>query len=84
MASNVRQNRTLETYCCLRGLPEASFASKNEVTSAFCLAPSYFLRQLKPATDPVNKLGPPRLSLLLNCLPVLRIQEFFRLIHHIS
>ncbi len=39
MASNVRQNRTLEAYCCLRGLPEASFASKNEVTSDFCLAP---------------------------------------------
>ena len=78
MASNVRQkSRTLEAYCCLRGL-------ENEVTSDFCLAPSYFLRQLKPATDPVNKSGPPRLSLLLNCLPVLRIQEFFRLIHHIS
>ncbi len=42
MASNVRQNRTLEAYCCLRGLPEASFASKNEVTSAFCLAPLWF------------------------------------------
>ena len=41
MASNVRQNRTLEAYCCLRGLPEACFASKNEVTSDFCLAP-YF------------------------------------------
>ena len=39
MASNVRQNRSLEAYCCLRGLPEASFASKNEVTSDFCLAP---------------------------------------------
>ncbi len=39
MASNVRQNRTLEAYCCLQGLPEASFASKNEVTSDFCLAP---------------------------------------------
>ena len=40
MASNVRQkSRTLEAYCCLRGLPEASFASKNEVTSDFCLAP---------------------------------------------
>ena len=33
MASNVRQNRTLEAYCCLRGL-------ENEVTSDFCLAPS--------------------------------------------
>ena len=32
MASNVRQNRTLEAYCCLRGL-------ENEVTSDFCLAP---------------------------------------------
>ena len=41
MASNVRQNRTLEAYCCLRGLPEASFASKNEVTSDFCLAPFF-------------------------------------------
>ena len=34
MASNVRQNRTLEAYCCLRGL-------ENEVTSDFCLAPFY-------------------------------------------
>ena len=32
MASNVRQNRTLEAYCCLRGL-------ENEVTSDICLAP---------------------------------------------
>lgn len=32
MASNVRQSRTLEAYCCLRGL-------ENEVTSDFCLAP---------------------------------------------
>ena len=40
MASNIRQNRTLEAYCCLGGLPEASFASKNEVTSDFCLAPT--------------------------------------------
>ena len=32
MASNVRQNRMLEAYCCLRGL-------ENEVTSDFCLAP---------------------------------------------
>jgi len=32
MASNVRQNRTLETYCCLRGLPEASFAAQKERT----------------------------------------------------
>ena len=32
MASNVRQTRTLEAYCCLRGL-------ENEVTSDFCLAP---------------------------------------------
>ena len=33
MVSNVRQkNRTLEIYCCLRGL-------ENEVTSDFCLAP---------------------------------------------
>ena len=31
MASNVRQNRMLEAYCCLRGL-------ENEVTSDFCLA----------------------------------------------
>ena len=30
MASNVRQSRTLEAYCCLRGL-------ENEVTSDFCL-----------------------------------------------
>ena len=36
MASNVRQNRTLEAYCCLRGL-------ENEVTSDFCLAPSFLL-----------------------------------------
>ena len=43
MASNIRLNRTLEAYCCLRGLPEASFASKNEVTSDFCLAPSLLL-----------------------------------------
>ncbi len=34
MASNVRQNRTLEAYCCLRGL-------ENEVTSDFCLAPCF-------------------------------------------
>ena len=34
MASNVRQNRTLEAYCCLRGL-------ENEVTSDFCLAPIF-------------------------------------------
>ncbi len=34
MASNVRQNRSLEAYCCLRGL-------ENEVTSAFCLAPFF-------------------------------------------
>ena len=33
MASNIRQNRTLEAYCCLRGL-------ENEVTSDFCLAPT--------------------------------------------
>ena len=32
MASNVRQNRTLEAYCCLRGL-------ENEGTGDFCLAP---------------------------------------------
>ena len=36
MVSNVRQNRTLEAYCCLRGL-------ENEVTSDFCLAPFIFL-----------------------------------------
>ena len=33
MASNARQkSRTLEAYCCLRGL-------ENEVMSDFCLAP---------------------------------------------
>ncbi len=37
MASNVRQNRTLEAYCCLRGL-------ENEVTSDFCLAPFYYFK----------------------------------------
>ena len=42
MASNVRQNRTLEAYCCLRGL-------ENEVTSDFCLAP-IFLRYLLVGT----------------------------------
>ena len=47
MASNVRQNRSLEAYCCLRGLPEASFASKNEVTSDFCLAPFPTISQEK-------------------------------------
>ena len=34
MTSNVRQNRSLEAYCCLRGL-------ENEVTSDFCLAPFF-------------------------------------------
>ena len=48
MASNVRQkSRTLVAYCCLRGLPEASFASKNEVTSDFCLAPFPTISQEK-------------------------------------
>ena len=48
MASNVRlKNRTLEAYCCLRGLPEACFASKNEVTSDFCLAPFPTISQEK-------------------------------------
>ena len=42
MAFSVRQSQTLKAYCCLRGLPEASFASKNEVTSDFCLAPFYY------------------------------------------
>ena len=41
MASNVRQNRTLEAIVACGGLPEASFASKNEVTSDFCLAPIF-------------------------------------------
>ncbi len=44
MASNVRQNRTLEAYCCLRGL-------ENEVTSDFCLAPSLLF---SPIFDPSN------------------------------
>lgn len=67
------------------GLFISDYFIKNEaVENKSFFSASYFLRQLKPATDPVNKLGPPRLSLLLNCLPVLRIQEFFRLIHHIS
>ena len=35
MASNVRQNRILEAYYCLRGL-------ENEVTSDFCLAPIFY------------------------------------------
>ena len=41
MASNVRQkSRTLEAYCCLRGL-------ENEVTSDFCLAPLPTISQEK-------------------------------------
>ena len=40
MASNARQkSRTLEAYCCLRGL-------ENEVTSDFCLAPFFMLHAL--------------------------------------
>ena len=59
MASNVRQNRTLEAYCCLRGLPEASFASKNEVTSDFCLAPIPTISQEKylKKKSILNQLG---------------------------
>ncbi len=50
MAANVRQNRTLAAYCCLRGLPEASFASKNEVTSDFVLEPFVVIsREIKGA-----------------------------------
>ena len=43
MASNVRQNRILEAYYCLRGL-------ENEVTSDFYLAPifSFFINYLEP------------------------------------
>ena len=41
MASNVQQkSRTLEAYCCLRGL-------ENEVTSDFCLAPFPTISQEK-------------------------------------
>ena len=59
MASNVRQNRTLKAYCCLRGLPEASFASKNEVTSDFCLAPFPTISQEKylEKKSILNQLG---------------------------
>ena len=46
MASNVRKPN-VRGLLLLAGAPEASFASKNEVTSDFCLAPFPTISQEK-------------------------------------